>query len=253
MATGVGVPGLGYETMQRMDIHFDAGHNGPPRVVQGGTLAGRMAEALGGAAEVTLRRPAPLATPLRIERRDDTAVLRRDNDILAEARRFELDLDTPAPPSFNVAEAASRRYVGHERHPFPSCWVCGTERAHGDGMRIFAGPVRGTRSVAAIWTPAPKLATAMDRVWPEYLWAALDCPGGWAAITDIEPRPIVLGRIAARIERPVHAGIPYIVTAWKLETEGRKHLVGSAIFTAAGVRCAFARATWLDVDATAWS
>jgi hypothetical protein len=212
-----------------------------------------MAEMLGGPTEVTLRRPAPLSTALRVDCHEESALLCLDSMILAEAKRAEVTVDVPDPPSFTVAEAASRGYLGHVRHPFPSCWVCGTTRAPGDGMRIFPGPVKGTKMVASIWTPGASLAPSDALVRPEFLWAALDCPGGWAAVTDVPPRPVVLGRIAARIDRPVQAGIPYIVTAWKIATEGRKHRVGSAIFTAAGVSCATAQATWIDVDEVNWT
>jgi hypothetical protein len=61
MLMGGEVLGLRHDSMRRCEIHFDAGHNGPPRVVQGGTLAGRMAEILGGPTEVTLRRPVRLS------------------------------------------------------------------------------------------------------------------------------------------------------------------------------------------------
>ncbi|MGH7551715.1 MAG: hypothetical protein ACREMQ_01640 [Longimicrobiales bacterium] len=37
-------------------LYFDERENGPPRVAHGGTLAGLMAQAIGGPAEVTLRR-----------------------------------------------------------------------------------------------------------------------------------------------------------------------------------------------------
>jgi len=236
-----------------VEVEFAERHNGPPRVVQGGTLAGRIAGVLGGPAEVTLRRPAPLGTPLQLERNGSTATLRLGDEVLAQAVLAEVSGVVPAPPSFATAESASRAYLGHTRHPFPTCWVCGTKRAPGDGMRIFAGPVHGTNTVAALWTPDASLTAARELVRPEFLWAALDCPGGWAAVTDLTPRPVVLGRIAARVERSVHAGIPYIVMAWKLATEGRKHHVGSAIFTAGGVMCAVARAIWFDVDAGEWS
>ena len=50
------------------------------------------------------------------------------------------------------------RYVGHRRHNFPSCFVCGPERAPGDGLRDFPGD--GRRQVAATWTPGADLAGA---------------------------------------------------------------------------------------------
>lgn len=233
-------------------IQFDASHNGPPRVVHGGTLAGRIAESMQGTVEVTLRKPAPLATRIQLESEGERAFLRVQDEVIAEARNAPFSLEIPGPPTFAAAEAASRHYLGHTMHPFPTCWVCGTARSPGDGMRIFAGPISDTM-VASLWTPLPSLAISEEIVRPAYLWAALDCPGGWAAVHGIRPRPVVLGRISADVRRPVHTGIPYIVTAWTIGREGRKHQVGSAIFTAGGVLCAAARATWLDVSPDAWT
>ncbi|MGH7501628.1 MAG: PaaI family thioesterase [Longimicrobiales bacterium] len=234
-------------------IQFDVRVNGPPRVVQGGTLAGRMAAALGGPAEVTLRRPAPLGTELRLETRNGGIVLLRDEELLAQAIPARVEIDAPLPPSLDEAHAATHRYLGHVKHPFPTCYVCGTARAPGDGMRIFAGRLPSSRMVAADWTPDPSLAGDERIVQPESVWAALDCPGGWASVVDLEPVPVVLGRIAARIDRPVHAAVPHIVTAWKIASEGRKHIVGSAIFDPDGELCAIAQATWFEVEAKDWS
>jgi hypothetical protein len=67
-----------------VEVEFAESHNGPPRVVQGGTLAGRMAEVLGGPAEVTLRRPTPLGTPLQLERNGSKATLRLGEEVFAQ-------------------------------------------------------------------------------------------------------------------------------------------------------------------------
>ena len=37
------------------------------------------------------------------------------------------------------AVAASATYPGFSAHPFPTCFVCGPERAEGDGLRLFPG------------------------------------------------------------------------------------------------------------------
>jgi hypothetical protein len=227
--------------------------NGPPRVVHGGTLAGRMAQIIGGPAEVTLRRPAPLATDLTLSRRDATISLLRGADLLAEAVPTRIDLQPPPPPTLEEAIAASQKYAGHLKHAFPTCWVCGTARAPGDGMRIFAGPLDKDLTVAAEWTPHATLADSSGLVKPEFVWAALDCPGAWAALLDVEQKPVVLGRIAARLDHILHAGEPHIVTAWKIATEGRKHVVGSAIFDVRGTLRAIARATWFEIEGLDWT
>src|ERR1700738_4467743 len=53
-----------------------------------------------------------------------------------------------------------------------------------DGLRSFPGPI-ADNTTAAPWT-------VPDDVSPAVIWAALDCPGGWAVIGA--GRPAVLGR-----------------------------------------------------------
>src|SRR5690606_16223453 len=79
---------------------------------------------------------------------------------------------------------------GFTTHPFPTCFVCGPERAEGDGLRLFPGRLPGGRTATPFRVPA--------EVTPEIVWASLDCPGGWAV--PQEGRPYVLGRLAARVE-----------------------------------------------------
>ena len=48
-------------------------------------------------------------------------------------------------------------YPGLGNHPFPTCFACGPDRAEGDGLRIFPGPVGGASGdrgyVASLWVP----------------------------------------------------------------------------------------------------
>jgi hypothetical protein len=80
----------------------------------------------------------------------------------------------PAPPP-----GAAERPPRYFQDPlFPDCFVCGTVRQPGDGLRIFPGPVPGRRLWAAPWTPDSSVAGTDGRVRPEVAWAALDCPSG---------------------------------------------------------------------------
>ncbi len=86
-------------------------------------------------------------------------------------------------------------YPGLRSHPFPGCFACGTDRAEGDGLRIFPGPVPGRAdTVASLWVPHTSLAVrgdvvdrGVERVGVPTTWAALDCVGGWSE--DLEGRP----------------------------------------------------------------
>lgn len=217
---------------------------GPPGMANGGYVCGIMAQALDGPAEVTLRRPIPVERPLRLERLSDGRIALQDgDDLLVEARPATLDLETPAPPTYAQAEEAAARYPGPGTHPLPQCFVCGPAREAGDGLHIFAGPVAGRSLVAAPWTPSPSLANGTGTVAPHFLWAALDCPGAFAADPEQE-RPLLLGRLTAAVEQPVQPGERCVVAGWLLEQSGRKYFTGTAVFAPSGAVVARAKAVW---------
>lgn len=231
------------------ELRIEARFRGPDASGNGGYVAGLVAGALEGSAEVTLRAPPPLDTPLRLasagpDRAELTLI--GDGELVAEAVAADLQLDVPeAPEPEQVALAAERSPMLGDR-PFPHCFVCGNERAAGDGLRIFAGPVPDRPGVvAAPWTPADSLPTHGGALVEEIVWAALDCPGA-AAVWEDELRPILLGRIAVRPARLIRPGEPLCAVAWRIGSEGRKHFTGSALFDAEGDVCARARATWIE-------
>jgi hypothetical protein len=152
--------------------------------------------------------------------------------------------ELPEPVSVQDARAASE--AGYDRwagsHPFPTCLVCGPERP--DGLEIFPGGVPGRELFAAPWTPHGSLG---DPVAPEYVWAALDCPTSAPVANFGDGPPVVLGRLAARVLAPVHAGRPHAVISWRLGVDGRKRNAGAALFTEAGEAVAWSRATWIEL------
>ena len=224
---------------------------GPPDTGNGGYVAGLLAARLGGAGEITLRRPPPVATPLEIATGAGPSVaLVHGPDLIAEGVAGGPDMPVPPAPSLaeaRAAGAACRLRTHPEEHPYPGCFVCGTDRGPGDGLGIMVGPVAGRDLAADVWYPDGSLAGPDGEVGPEFLWAALDCSGGVGAIGNGAPDgpPWVLGRYAARQAGPVRAGEPHVVVGWRLEQQGRKLLAGSAVFTAAGELAGLARATWI--------
>lgn len=229
-------------------ISIPSRYCGPPDCANGGYVSGLIAAEFGGAAEITLKRPVPLDRPLSLEWFEEPALLCDGDAVLAVACPTEIVLDLPGAPSFQDAVRAARLRVPDAEHPFPGCFVCGPARAEGEGLRIFPGPVEGTDLVAAPWVPHASLADEAGRVPVEFVHAALDCPGGFAAhFGSQSPRPAVLGRYAAAVERPVFAGERYVLLAWRLGSERRKHRVASALFTAGGRRCGAAVATWVEL------
>ncbi|MGZ4399449.1 MAG: hypothetical protein ACXVYM_01100 [Gaiellaceae bacterium] len=225
---------------------IDPRFNGPPASANGGYFSGLVAQRLAGPAQVTLHAPPPLGRPLVVESRGDRGLVVLDGgESIADVERLpELALELPDPIRPREAWEASERYPGFEQHVYPSCFVCGPERRFGDGLGIFAGPVRGRDLVASPWTPAGDLADEEGLVRPEFLWAAMDCPGAIAATWKGRDETL-LGRLAARVlERP-RAGRLLVVLGWPLGEERRKRYVGTALYDEAGMPVAFARATWI--------
>ena len=146
------------------------------------------------------------------------------------------------------ALGASASFAGLRSHPYPRCVGCGTGRTDSVALRIFPGPLAGRELVAAVWYPSSD-ATAGGFIKPEYAWAALDCPGGWAAIHfgRVE-RPAVLGRMAARLLPRIMAQSAYIVVGWLEGVSGRKLVAGSALYSRDGVTQGFSRQTWITLD-----
>lgn len=239
------------------EIIIDRRYCGPPNSGNGGYVCGRLARHIPGGAEVTLRMPPPLDTPLHpVAAGDGTWELRDGARVVATGRAMELTLARLETASFADARAAELLTpVKPHEHPLPGCFVCGPARAPGDGLRIFAGPLgrQGRKAVlAASWTPDVHLAAGDGRLAPEFLWSALDCPTGYACNYDeatdgFDKAPLLLGRMAARIACRPRPGERCVVTAWPTGRDGRKRIAEAALHDEAGTLLAVARATWIEV------
>jgi hypothetical protein len=224
---------------------------GPPDRGNGGITAGLLAAHIDGAAEITLRRPAPLATPMHVVAGPAGVVLRDGDEVVAEGAAVTLAVDAPAAVSVadaTEAAAASPVLVHPDWHPFPTCFVCGPDRAAGDGLRVLPGRV-GSRPLFAAPVAFPAdLAGGIGDVPAELLWAALDCPSSFVMYMD-GTRPTaayVLGRIAARIDRQPSIDATLVALSWPLGVDGRKLFAASALYDG-GELVAVARATWISV------
>ena len=218
---------------------------GPPGGGNGGYVGGILAEQVGGVAEVSLRAPVPIETPLHVVGQGGgTWALKHDGQVVAEGRPGQVDLTPPTPPALGQARAAGAR-VDFE-HPFPGCFVCGPDRAEGDGLRILTGPLESGGAHATTWTPDASLAGEGGTVDPRFLWAALDCPGGIAAMATSNA-PMVLGRMTTRIDGAVLPGDECIVIGWEAGHEGRKHFTGTALFDRGGAPIGCSSQIWIEV------
>jgi len=219
-------------------VIIEARHNGPPGSGNGGYTAGLVAAAAGaphGPLEVTLRVPPPLETPLSVVLSDGGLQVRDEDRLVAEARATPApDAAVPAVP-LGLAATAARAYPGLREHPFPTCYVCGPRRPDGDGLRIFPGPLPDGRTAAPWTVPAD--------VSPATVWAALDCPGGWAVLAP--GRPYVLGRITAVVRSVPRPGQRCVVVGAATASAGRKAEVDTSLYGPDGRLLAAARAVWI--------
>jgi hypothetical protein len=227
--------------------------SGPPGSANGGYACGRIAAHLGGPVTVTLRRPPPLATRMTVDRdRAGSIRVLAGGMLIAEAAPEAASPPLQIPDMVSIAEA--RAAAGRGRYYadpfFPQCFVCGTDRLQGDGLRIFPGPIASRLMWAAPWTPEPSVTDASGLVRPEVVWAALDCPTGIAAAEATNlPRDtaILLGQMTASLGILPEAGDQCRLIAWPDGCDGRKLTARSALLGPSGQVLAAARAVWLTV------
>ena len=226
---------------------------GPPGSGNGGYVCGRIAAYLDGPATVTLRRPSPLATPMTVERDGAGAVRVWAGSLLIAQATPSPDspaLRVPGPVSLAEARAVAGRSRYYTDPFFPRCFVCGTDRQPGDGLRIFPGPVADRPLWAAPWTPDPSVVNDSGKVRPEVVWAALDCPSGIAAAEAAglpQDSAILLGQMTTSLAALPAAGDQCRVIAWPERRDGRKLTAGSALLGPGGQMLAAAQAVWLTV------
>lgn len=225
--------------------------NGPPGSANGGYLAGLLAAHLASAPEgpvtVTLREPPPLEVALSIQADDGGRLAATvGGAVVATAEPGAFSSDPVDPVAGDVAREAERRYGGLRSHPFPGCYVCGPQRPAGDGMGLRPGrvaPSGDAGPVACTWVPDGSQASDGAIVDPALVWAALDCPSGWAS--DLEARPMVLGRITARVDARPRVGDECVVVAQVLGGEGRKAYTASTAYDPDGRVLGRAECTWI--------
>jgi len=242
---------------------------GPPDSGNGGYTCGLVSAALKTAAEVTLRRPIPLERDLEItlQRRTNSellwALLRDEDGLIAEGAPMEWKQENPIEASFAEAEAAAEKSPAFYNHPFPTCFTCGPDRKPGDGLRIFPGRIMALDKLgdmtgkaeysrsnffAAHWVPDISLAGGKDGVVAaEIVWAALDCPTGFAGGFPYEGK-LVTGRLGANLYAPIQAGEKCVLVSWLTASEGRKRLATCILMGENGEVKAQSRATWIKLQ-----
>jgi hypothetical protein len=224
--------------------------NGPPDSGNGGYTCGLVAGLIDAdVAEVSLRAPPPLETELTVSHGERGVEVSSGDTVVANGHAAELELDPPEPVSpegaARASEAGFDAWTGG--HPFPTCVICGPQREPGDGYRVFPGRLGDGELFASSWTPDPTLADEDGLVRRECVWGALDCPTSAPVANFGEGPPVVLARLCARIDRPVHAERPHALVSWPIELDGRKRHAGVALFDDNGALLAAARALWIEL------
>lgn len=237
---------------------------GPPQSGNGGYVSGLLSELLTraraasaplSAAEVTLRSPVPLDLPLAVVREPDALRVLDAERLIAEAHLTSLELDVPAPPSFEeaLAQRSSSLALRVGRHPIlpgerlgvhPICFCCGAELAADAGLHVYAAALPGRDLVAAAWDAPAAFADENGHLPPAIVGTALDCPGQFAWYRKGLGASL-LGRMTLRIDKPVRAQ-RCVVIGWSMGQEGRKHYAGTALFDAQGELCACAKSVWIS-------
>ncbi len=222
---------------------------GPPQSGNGGYSCGLLGKQIDGPSKVRLHMPPPLEAELTIQQDADSWLLKQGDELIGTAIAAQLDMQPPPPPSMEQAQQARNSYSGFDEHSFPQCFVCGTGREQGDGLRLFTGNVKGQQMVACDWQPTADLLDDNAQVKEEFIWSALDCPSYFALDVPVDPNALcLLGEMTASIDKPVPGDQPLIVYAWKRSIEGRKHYSAAALCTAEGEVLARAEHLWIRLN-----
>jgi hypothetical protein len=230
-------------------VLIESRFRGPAESANGGYACGVLARFVEPRlAEVTLRLPPPLGRSLKVEAVEgETATMLDGDAVVAEAHPTDdFELEIPDPVGVEEAEAACEASPFQHEHPYPGCFVCGSGRAPGDGLRVTCGPT-GAGQVAAPWLIDNSVPSENGEIGPEIVWSVLDCPGGIAGMLMPDLGLSVLGRLAARIDGRVEHGMACVAIGWPIDRDGRKFHAGSALFSEEGELLAHARATWIEL------
>jgi hypothetical protein len=228
-------------------ITVEQTYQGIPGIAHGGYAAGLLAQRFDEPVRVALRRPPPLETPLTVNGNSGMTSARDPaGRLVMEAEpipAFRTEL-----PSLTVQQMARQApHPGFDRHPYPVCFVCGTDRTDGFGLRIGAA---GDGLSGGVWTPSGLLLPSREVVPPAFVWAVVDCVTAWTFAdhwNDPDWWPALTGQLAVTLTGAVRRERDHVVAGRVLRKEGRRIVIGAVVQDDAGRSCAHAEATWIVV------
>lgn len=226
------------------EITVTATHQGIQGIAHGDYLAGLLAQRHGQTLQVTLRKPPPLDTALLLD--DDLTLWDTAGSLIMEAGPTEVESDLPMVST--VEAGGHPPHPRFQRHPYPLCFVCGTERTDGFGLR-FSAPDNQGRTLG-VWTPSGPLVPADELVPVALVWAVVDCLSAWSFADhwgDPAWWPAVTGQMAVELLGPVRRDRPHAVVGRTAGRQGRRIRVEAAIADAEGSVRARAETTWITV------
>jgi hypothetical protein len=232
-----------------IEVRVSDVYEGIGGIAHGGYVAGLLAAHMEGPVRVFLRRPPQLNLSLVIEDGDGTLRLRDgEGAVIMEAARAD-GLRSSSLPTVTLEEARARPgALATYEHPYPNCFVCGTARRDGLGVRCSAPD--GAHVVTGVWTPSGPLLSGHDTVPRPLLWAVADCLTAWSFCDhwgDPQWWPAVTGQIAMAVTEDVPAGEPCVLVGRLAGREGRRIILEAGIASADGTVLAHGEATWVSV------
>lgn len=227
-------------------ITIDQRYQGPFGAANGGYVAGLLGDALRGAPNtVRFEKPVPVDTPIYIYRRGNSAFIRHAEETVATAELTNEAI--PSTPFVAPDRVLSGSEPALDMAMFADCFVCGRGAPDGLGIEVRALP---DGRFAALWRPADSSDVEGPLVEAIHLRSALDCPGGFAALTANQTLALT-GTLTSRIAFLPEASERLVVVGESTWSEGRKLGAVTTIFTDTGDLVATASAVWVAIPSLA--
>jgi hypothetical protein len=137
------------------------------------------------------------------------------------------------------AERSSAPAAGFSSHT-----ATATSQTMGPSALVAASPARDL--FVAAWMPDREFGDDNGFLRAEFLWAAMDCPTGFAAGFPTAGK-LVTGRLAVQQLKSIRTGAGCVLMSWPLGVEGRKHFSAACLYQDEELR-AVARATWIRIE-----
>lgn len=208
--------------IRRRSIVIEPRFRGSADAAHRGYAAGKAALHAEGTVEVKLRGRVPLGHDLQvdIDPEEQVTVFDGSSLVMEVSPDAELSIEVPASDEV-IDEIFARGPVPAGRDDeHPHCFGCSLERE--DGLGIATRTVGSTGIWGTTWTPDESLPSTDGFVDDEVLWAALDCPGNFAASDAAGRPPEISGSpsleaMTVQIREKVRVGEHLAVMGWTVE------------------------------------